>query len=254
VKSATIVVGHDEKLAKARRVRRGDKTYEFTHKHTMSMADIEDAVAAIDEIVRPFGITRVAIEYVEAVYLTDIKTAASISSKIARAQWLGGALHIWFSSTTDAEVRLVTSRRWMSKIAGIQKGKRGRVAEVVEARWPSLGSSHATEHERDASGLLAYDIDYPEDDRPKEHVDSKSYVARRPTVAKQQTPRDADGHTEAQSKRISAGCSCTSARHRKGCPLYVEKKYVTRAMRRAQLVMNHRKEMADELTGPESDD
>ena len=217
----TIPVGHEEPLPKPRIIQRSDgSTIERTTRHLVSQDDVENAVAAIDELLTRFGVTRAIIEWVTFARMgSDAIMSSSIASRIAQSQWIGGALHAWCASkeNPDIDTSLVVAREWTVKVtkAARTKGRRGAIAPVIETRWPSICGGD--EHQRDAAGCVLWDILREEKNEPP-----KADVVRTKRV---RTRVDRDGKTAAQRKREEAGCHCSGRRHSVGCPLYVRIEY-----------------------------
>jgi hypothetical protein len=225
VHRATFTIGREVALPKPRIVKRADGS-EHTRTHTRVIA-AEDVAGLVSEVivtVRKHDVRRVVLEWIEHARISGTAAlAASQATNIARAQWVGGALHGALLALDDppVEVRLVTARTWTARATGAKntKGRRGAIAPVVEARFPELVG--ADEHERDAAGLLVWDAMPP----------------KKPRAARVRTSKGADGATVTrgtthaarrernEAKRVAAGCSCTSRRHRRGCPLFKPLQY-----------------------------
>lgn len=228
VHSSTIEVGHDEPLAKPKVIQRADgSTMVRATRRVMSPEDVENSVASVDELLRQFSVTRVLIEWVTHVRMGENAIqSSSIATAISKAQWLGGGLHLWCAgrSDPDIEVRLVTARDWVAPVTrkARTKGRRGEIAPVVEARWPALIGRD--EHQRDAAGMLLLEIVEAEKAAADAARVSATREPKAPCAPKQKRVRtvrkDEQGRSAAQIAREAAGCTCTSRRHRVGCPLY----------------------------------
>jgi hypothetical protein len=242
VHHSTVEVGREVMLAKPKTVRRKDgSSYVRTKKRVMTPEDVDDAIAAVDTVLRRFSVNRVIIEWVECARLPLDKPAmcAMVATDLVRSQWVAGELRRWCKSMAlvdvDIEVECVLNRTWLGAIGG---GKHGAYAAAIEARFPEMRG--ANEHERDAAGILMWD------EMPDAVAEAKAAVpspgqAKGMAAAgvarkrKEHTPEEKAKRAEAASKarerekekhreeRRAAGCACTSKRHRRECPLFVSR-------------------------------
>jgi hypothetical protein len=228
----TLDVGHEEHLARSRIVQRKSGTqHVISKRRVIDENDLIRLIARVREIWTEHKVDRVVLEWVE--HVRAFGGGASIggmATAIARAQWVGGAL-AGMALEMGLDVRYVTARTWVARVTkGNQKGRRGVVADVIEARYPELARK-ADEHERDAVGLCLYDrlLDVPpprpEICPPKERKEKPPARERLPRIRRTRQPGE---QTEEAVARAAAGCVCGTPRHKRGCVLFVPKVYKSR--------------------------
>jgi hypothetical protein len=192
----TLEVGHKELLAKPKvRKSRGGNTVTQTERRVVSWDDVLPVCVRVAELLSYYSVQLTAVEVVEHGHIMQGVSAAvagGILTAIAQSQLVAGALLMTLSASLGAQnVRTVSHRSWTARLGiGTTTGRRGTVAEVVEAAIPSLGRTN--EHVRDACGCALWLV----------------------TPSKEEAEK---------AKRAAAGCLCPG-RHRKGCALYGARK------------------------------
>ena len=225
----TLDVGHNELLPKPKVIKRFDGTsYEKTTTHVVSVVDVENLIADIDELVEKFQVQKAVIEWITNARVSSPNPAlaASIATQIARSQWIGGGVHLWLRAKTDVTVELVTQKIWSTRVTGTtSKGRRGAIALTIESKWPELIGDN--EHVRDAAGCVLYTMTPEPEKRVREA--RKAAAEGKPVRRAHHTSEGKSAWHEARaaerkSAREAAGCKCGPGPHRKGCPLRGVKK------------------------------
>lgn len=208
------------------RVLANGKTKVTTHRHSVRTEHVDALVAEAMLVLRSRGVTHLALEHVDTVYLNAEKASAHVAqaTAIARAAWVDGALGE-AARAAGIEVQRVTATAWRGAIVrrkGLEHVDADKRVEAVVragfANWPD----DADEHACDAAGLCMWLV------RPREERAARAARVVVEVVATPKGPR-ARRKTAERVARDEAGCVCTSPRHRVGCPLYAPKTYRSRA-------------------------
>ena len=204
------------------RVLASGKTKVTTHRHSVRTEHVDALVAEVVSRLVAHGVTHLALEHVDSVYLDAEKASAHVAqaTAIARASWVDGAIGE-AARAAGIEVLRVTASAWRAAIVR-RKGLEHvdadkRVEAVVRAgfsNWPD-----ADEHAADAAGLCMWLV------RPREERAAKA--AR---LVVEVTPRGVKvtRRTAERAARAAGGCVCTSPRHRRECPMFVAREYQPR--------------------------
>lgn len=229
VKRYTLEVGREIQLPRpVKIVRANGEQYERTTKRIMPLEDVVTVASAVLAIVQSFGVTRVVIEWVEHGRIFG-KNQAEITSRatgLVRAQFLAGTIHGLLRATKTIAVQVVTNATWVAAVTKTRtaKGRRAKIAPIVEARFPELIG--ANEHERDAAGIVMWaTAPVPKDEPQRDPGERKTRTA---DPNRRWERRNKRRDTERRAARDAAGCTCTSRRHRRGCPLFVAMRYKTK--------------------------
>lgn len=245
--TCTLDVGHMAGLVTPRsRTRADGKVRTTTQTRVLDEQDVRELTERVGAILVEHKVEKLILEWVESAYMKGSEQAKnSVATCLSRSQWVGGAI-AGLAMALGIPVRYTTARHWVSQLTrGCQKGRRGIVADVVEAAYPTL---KADEHARDAVGLVMWDrMRLPKehahyDGPPREKKGRKCKSKAPPGVEgtsvateKVKPPRvyrercRAGQMTNAKLVRQEAGCTCTSPRHVRSCVLYQRKVYRKRA-------------------------
>ena len=224
IHAETFRVGERVLLATPKVSVRADGTSRVTlYRQSITTEHVDAIAAAVVARLLEHGVTHLAIEHVDSVWLSKDKpgTHMSQATAIARSSWLDGAVG-QAARAAGIEVVRVSAIAWRSAVAGrsregFQGDDRVRAAlSVGFADWPATADAHA----RDAGGLCLWLVRPPS---------KKAQKAARQVVADVAgEPRRAHGVSAVRAARNAAGCTC-SRRHILECPLYVPQKYRRRA-------------------------
>jgi len=232
------------------RVLANGRTKVTTHRHSVRTEHVDALVSEAMFILRSHGVTHLALEHVDNVYLSADKASAHVAqaTAIARAAWVDGAIGE-AARAAGIEVLRVTATAWRGAIVrrkGLEHVDADKRVEAVVragfANWPD----DADEHACDAAGLCMWLVRLREERAAK---------AARVVVEVMATPKGprVKRKTAERIARDEAGCVCTSPRHRIGCPLYVAREYKPRrvpSIYRARGTMSDGSSSADVVSPP----
>lgn len=232
VLAQTFPVGERVLLKKPRKIQRGDETITLTTRHSLTQEMVESLTAKIVGTLLEHGVTRLAIEHVEAVHIAanSASQASSIATSLIRTSWLDTLIGER-ARAAGIQVERVKGPTWRAAVAG-RKRKGGAGAELIPGAvmagiegWPTASDPH----ERDAAGVClwlampAHEAPAPRPRQPKAEGPRK----RAPKPAGSPLPPSYYVRLErlrksTAEKRAATGCTCGNnrrGRHRSGCPL-----------------------------------
>lgn len=223
----TIDVGHFEPLPLAKQTARKKGRW------LLDETDVRVALQELLTMILPLGVDVACIEWVVHAHFGEDSGGAvgSIATHVARSNFIGGVV-AGALFAQGVEVHLVPHRTWQARVAtaSTQSGRRGVVADAIEAAFPVL-VGNSNEHVRDAAGCALYLITPPPERAPRVRtrslrasgnpLDIPLVEGPHPPTARQR--REAERAIE-RAERERAGCTCTR-RHVRTCPLFVRSTY-----------------------------
>jgi hypothetical protein len=218
-----------------KKTRRDGSEYIITERRAVEWPDVVALADAVVALAREYGCTHATVEHAREAYTTgDGKAAGAQAHGIARTAEAGGVI-AYALGTAGMTVRRPMVSTVRARVAGRAdvKGdaRKGLVGVAVATRihgWPADTDAHM----RDAGALALWDVLPP----PAPPAAPRPARARPGTAVKRvlseeaaerhrkcSREREARLAAERRAEKIAAGCIGCRSRHRRECPMYVQR-------------------------------
>lgn len=228
--SDTFSIGSMQPLAKPRKRRIRDESFEFvTHHHVITRDDARECVNGILTLLRNYDVRRLRIEWFDKAHMDPKRSPqahASTATRLAGTREIAARVEQAIEDRgIPIEVERVGRSTWAASVTGTARPEGAGKVEIEPAvraaihGWAPVSS----EHERDSAGCAIHDVlERLKTENPPEEKEARARLPRQKAEPGAQ-PWEAIRKRERLEKREESGCECPKGsdgkvhRHRAAC-------------------------------------